>query len=27
MDRQAAKQKAFMTMEFAGPNLYSGEDM
>lgn len=27
MDRQAAKQKAFMTMAFGGPNLYSGDDM
>ena len=27
MDRQAAKQKAFMTMAFGGPNHYSGEDM
>ncbi len=27
MDRQAAKQKAFLTMAFGGPNRYSGEDM
>ena len=27
MDRQAAKQKAFLTMAFGGPNNYSGEDM
>lgn len=27
MDRQAAKQKAFLTMAFGGPNHYSGMDM
>jgi hemoglobin len=27
MDRQAAKQKAFLTMAFGGPNNYSGKDM
>jgi hemoglobin len=27
MDRQAAKQKAFLTMVFGGPNSYSGLDM
>jgi len=27
MDRQAAKQKAFMTMAFGGPNNYTGRDM
>ncbi len=27
MDRQAAKQKAFLTMAFGGPNKYTGEDM
>jgi len=27
MERQAAKQKAFMTMAFGGPNNYSGADM
>jgi len=27
MDRQAAKQKAFLTMVFGGPNNYSGLDM
>jgi hemoglobin len=27
MDKQAAKQKAFLTMAFGGPNNYSGEDM
>ena len=27
MDRQAAKQKAFLTMAFGGPNQYSGMDM
>jgi hemoglobin len=27
MTRQAAKQKAFLTMAFGGPNNYSGEDM
>jgi len=27
MDKQAAKQKAFLTMAFGGPNSYSGEDM
>lgn len=27
MDNQAAKQKAFLTMAFGGPNNYSGEDM
>jgi hemoglobin len=27
MDRQIAKQKAFMTMAFGGPNHYSGSDM
>ncbi len=27
MDRQAAKQKAFLTMVFGGPNHYSGRDM
>jgi hemoglobin len=27
MDRQAAKQKAFLTMAFGGPNNYTGADM
>ena len=27
MDRQAAKQKAFLTYAFGGPNNYSGLDM
>lgn len=27
MDRQAAKQKAFLTMVFGGPANYSGKDM
>jgi hemoglobin len=27
MDRQIAKQKAFLTMAFGGPNHYSGKDM
>lgn len=27
MERQAAKQKAFLTMVFGGPNNYSGLDM
>jgi len=27
MDRQAAKQKAFLTMAFGGPNQYNGMDM
>ncbi|MGD8884606.1 MAG: group 1 truncated hemoglobin, partial [Gammaproteobacteria bacterium] len=27
MDRQAAKQKAFLTFAFGGPNNYSGKDM
>lgn len=27
MDKQAAKQKAFLTMAFGGPNNYSGVDM
>lgn len=27
MQRQAAKQKAFLTMAFGGPHNYSGEDM
>lgn len=27
MDRQAAKQKAFLTMVFGGPNDYTGLDM
>jgi len=27
MDKQATKQKAFLTMVFGGPNNYSGEDM
>jgi hemoglobin len=27
MDRQRAKQKAFLTMAFGGPNAYSGLDM
>ncbi len=27
MERQAAKQKAFLTMAFGGPNNYSGKDM
>lgn len=27
MDRQRAKQKAFLTMAFGGPNNYSGRDM
>ncbi len=27
MDRQRAKQKAFLTMAFGGPNSYSGQDM
>jgi hemoglobin len=26
MAKQAAKQKAFLTMAFGGPNNYSGED-
>lgn len=27
MERQAAKQKAFLTMAFGGPNNYTGSDM
>ncbi len=27
MDRQIAKQKAFLTMAFGGPNKYTGKDM
>ncbi|MGO8754604.1 MAG: group I truncated hemoglobin [Gallionellaceae bacterium] len=27
MAKQAAKQKAFLTMAFGGPNKYTGEDM
>jgi hemoglobin len=27
MDRQAAKQKAFLTVALGGPNQYSGKDM
>ncbi|MFA6242005.1 MAG: group 1 truncated hemoglobin [Candidatus Hydrogenedentales bacterium] len=27
MERQAAKQKAFMTMAFGGPHNYTGSDM
>ena len=27
MENQAAKQKAFLTMAFGGPNHYSGKDM
>ncbi len=27
MERQAAKQKAFLTMAFGGPNTYTGKDM
>lgn len=27
MDKQRAKQKAFLTMVFGGPNNYSGKDM
>ena len=27
MERQAAKQKAFLTMAFGGPNKYTGADM
>ena len=27
MERQSAKQKAFLTMAFGGPNNYSGKDM
>lgn len=27
MDRQAAKQKSFLTYAFGGPNNYSGKDM
>ena len=27
MDRQIAKQKAFLTLAFGGPNNYSGADM
>jgi hemoglobin len=27
MDQQIAKQKAFLTMAFGGPNKYSGKDM
>lgn len=27
MDKQSAKQKAFLTMAFGGPNNYSGDDM
>jgi hemoglobin len=27
MDRQLAKQKAFLTFAFGGPNNYSGKDM
>lgn len=27
MERQAAKQKAFLTMAFGGPHSYTGQDM
>lgn len=27
MDKQAAKQKAFLTLAFGGPSRYSGKDM
>lgn len=27
MDRQRAKQKAFLTMAFGGPNAYAGKDL
>ncbi len=27
MDKQAGKQKAFLTMVFGGPNKYTGKDM
>jgi hemoglobin len=27
MEKQAAKQKAFLTLAFGGPNNYSGKDM
>lgn len=27
MDKQAAKQKAFLTMAFGGPHSYTGKDM
>lgn len=27
MDKQVAKQKAFFTMAFGGPNTYTGQDM
>ena len=27
MEQQAAKQKAFLTMAFGGPNNYSGQDL
>jgi hemoglobin len=27
MDKQRAKQKAFLTVAFGGPNAYSGKDM
>ncbi|BBL72647.1 group I truncated hemoglobin [Methylogaea oryzae] len=27
LDKQAAKQKAFLTMAFGGPNNYSGKDL
>lgn len=27
MEKQAAKQKAFLTMVFGGPNSYTGKDM
>jgi hemoglobin len=27
MEKQAAKQKAFLTMAFGGPNNYTGQDM
>lgn len=27
MDKQASKQKAFLTMAFGGPHNYTGEDM
>ena len=27
MERQAAKQKSFLTMVFGGPNKYTGKDM
>lgn len=27
MEKQSAKQKAFLTMAFGGPNNYSGKDM